>query len=124
MKTANLRGISDNQPDPSADILNRLTFDYKDTEQRTKELLDKARALPTSVGSETALERVSLVVRELRDHDVSIEKFRKAEKIYYLRGGEAVDGFFGTIRERLGKTMKILLSRIDEYQQEKLERAR
>lgn len=105
-------------------ITEALARDYAAAEDRTRELLDQARALPTTVTSEGEVERFSIIVRLMRDHDQTVEAYRKAEKEPYLRGGQAVDGWFNNIAERLGKAMKLLHARVNDFQQAKLERLR
>jgi flagellar biosynthesis GTPase FlhF len=106
---------------PITDLLDR---DYAAAEERTRELLDQARKLPMTITADDQVEPFALVVRSLRDHSATIEAYRKSEKEPYLRGGQAVDGWFGKIAERLDKTMKVLHHRVNDYQQEKLARER
>lgn len=123
-KTETNTMLGSNQPREvdTSPITEALASDYAAAEDRTKELLDQARALPTTVTDEAAVEAFSLVIRSLRDHTATVEAYRKAEKEPYLRGGQAVDGWFGNIAERLGKAMKLLHNRVDDYQQAKLQR--
>src|SRR5262245_14489702 len=105
-------------------VTDALDRDYAAAEARTRELLDEARDLPKTVASDIDVERFAVVIRALRDHGQTIEAYRKAEKEPHLRGGQAVDGWFGNRADRLGTAMKLLHARVDDYQQEKLERAR
>jgi hypothetical protein len=118
--------LGDNRPKevdttPITDMLDR---DYAAAEARTRELLDQARKLPMTVTADDQVEPFALVIRSLRDHSATVEAYRKAEKEPYLRGGQAVDGWFGQIAERLDKTLKVLHHRVNDYQQEKLARER
>lgn len=120
----NDRGIGDNQPKAAEVVADRLRMDYGATEETTAAILETARQLPKSVEDDGTLELYAKVVREARDHCQRVESLRKVEKEPYFRSGQAVDAFFNTMAERLTKGMKVLNIRIDEYQQEKLERAR
>lgn len=111
-------------PTDAAPIIRLLTQMYAGTEESNRSLLQQARNLPTTVGNDADLEAYAVVIRKLRDQDAQIEAYRKVEKEPHLRSGEAVDGFFKSMRDRLGKALQILHLRADDYQQIKLEAER
>jgi hypothetical protein len=118
------RGIGDNQPPAGEAIAARLAADYTGTEETAKALLDKARALPTTVADDEQLGAFAQSIRDLREHLTRVETIRVAEKEPYLHGGKAVDGWFGALKDRLAKAVKILSMRVDDYQAEKIARER
>ena len=113
--------IDESAPHP---VTTRLADEYAAVELRTQELLASARILPTTVRSEDDLEAFAVVVRAMRDHGSRCEAIRVDEKEPFLRGGQAVNGFFHGMRERLNKAMNILSLRVKDYQDTKLEAER
>ncbi len=107
-------------PDIIEQVTDRLAEDYGELSRNAASLLEQARGLPESVDDETALEQFSNVVVALRDAAARAEAARTSEKEPYLRSGQAVDGFFGSLKERLTKGMTVLKRRVDDYQNRKL----
>lgn len=119
------RGIGDNlRPQAGEDTTKRLAGDYAAVEATAIALLDKARTLPTTVESEEQLAAFAESIRDIRAHHKHVEGLRIIEKEPFLKGGAAVDGWFGAIKDRLSKAIKILSLRVDNYQAEKIERER
>ena len=113
--------IGDNQPDLSgSSTLNRLSEDYAELSRSAALLLETARSLGETIENERELEGFSNVVVSMRDAIARAEAARAAEKEPFLRGGQAVDGWFGNLKERLGKGMNVLQRRINDYQNRKL----
>lgn len=100
-------------------IEDRLSEDYGELGRATSGLLESARSLGETVENERELEGFSNVIVAMRDAGARAEAARIAEKEPYLRGGQAVDGFFSSIKERLAKAQSVLQRRVDAYQQRK-----
>jgi hypothetical protein len=112
--------IGDNRPvDAAASVLDRLGTDYGELSRSASSLLETARSLGETVENERELEGFSNVIVSLRDTIGRAEAARTAEKEPYLRGGQAVDGFFSSLKERLDKGRAILQRRVDAYQERK-----
>lgn len=123
--TTDLKPRDHNQPpDVAEEVSGRLAEDYGELARNAAALLEQARALPEEVADEADLEKFSNVVVELRDAAGRAEAARVAEKEPYLRSGQAVDGFFGSVKERLTKGMGVLKRRVDAYQLRKLNEER
>jgi hypothetical protein len=130
--------VGDNIGVDHAEIVNsRLTDDYRESVKSVDELLDEARKLPKEVTSDPEAVTFGGVIKRLRDVDTRLEAFREAEKQPFLRGGNAVDSFFHSLRDKIARRRKgdrsvnpgaidILQSRIDTWQDKKIaeERAR
>lgn len=114
------RGIGDNRPpDRGSETWNQLSRDYAELAGSAASLLETARSLGETVENERELEGFSNVIVAMRDAAARAEAARVAEKEPYLRGGQAVDGFFSSLKERLSKGMNVLQRRVDAYQQRK-----
>jgi flagellar biosynthesis GTPase FlhF len=120
---AAVRGHND-PPKVAQDVTDRMAADYGELSRTVTTYLDEARALPGAVESESDLRMFSDVVVRLRDTAARAESSRKAEKEPYFRAGQAVDGFFSNLVERLSKTEAVLKQRCNVYQQRKLEEER
>ena len=70
-----------------------------------------ARELPDAVDNDQDLGKVSGVIKVLGDTSKRADAYRVREKEPFLRGGQAVDGFFKGIMDRLDKTTTILHKR-------------
>jgi hypothetical protein len=114
------RSGSNEAPDYAQEITDRMARDYAELEKSAADLLIEARALPEEVDDEATLKRFSDVVVRMRDTTGRAEGVRVAEKESFLRGGQAVDGFFNTIKARIEKGMGVLTKRVNAYQQRKL----
>ena len=111
---------SNQAPDHAQRVTEQMARDYEELSRSVASLLEKARELPDSVDDESALERFSNVVVDMRDAGARAESNRKAEKEYFLRGGQAVDGFFNGMSERLSKGIAVLSKRVHAYNERKL----
>jgi hypothetical protein len=112
---------SHNQPpDFAKEVTDRMARDYAEMANSTTTILKEANDLPPSVEDEPGLRTYSDVVVRIRDLVARADSTRKAEKEPYLRGGQAVDGFFNGLAERLEKATKVLTKRVNDFQQRKL----
>jgi hypothetical protein len=139
MTDINTRAIvGDNQDVDQAQIVNdRLALDYHESIVNVQKLLEEARQCPVKVTSDEVAVSLGSVIKQLRDSDNRLEAYREAEKQPYLRGGNAVDNFFHSLRDKIARRKKgdrsvapgaadILQARIDDWQSQKIaaERAR
>lgn len=111
-------------PDLAKEVTDRMAQDYAEMANTVTALLGKARDMPETVDSEEQLRIFSDQVVDMRDTAARAESTRKAEKEPYYRSGQAVDGFFNGLIERLDKASKILTKRVNDYQQRKLSEER
>lgn len=107
-------------PDFAKEVTDRMAQDYAEMANTVTALLGRARDLPEAVDDEDQLRIFSDQIVDMRDTAARAESTRKAEKEPYYRSGQAVDGFFNTMIERLEKGMKVLSKRVNDYQQRKL----
>lgn len=123
------RGIGDNvAPDYAQSVTDQMRRDYESLETTVDELLTEARALPATVDDDDTMGTVAKCIKRLRDTAARIEAFRIKEKEPYLRGGNAVDGFFGTLASKIMRAKRtdkagaadVLQARVDDYTQRKL----
>jgi hypothetical protein len=105
-------------------VAERCAVEHAELNRTAAALLDRARQLPESVNDEAALEQFSALVVDMRDAAARAESTRKAVKEPYYRAGQAVDGFFNSVKERLEKGMGVLARRVKDYQNRKLEEER
>lgn len=109
-------------------VLAFLEDEYANVPTRVTELLDQARALPTTVDDDDVMGRYAKLIKELRDEAGKIEAFRVKETEPYLRGKQAVDNFFFTQAEKCQRrdrkaklgALDVLQARLDDYNQRKL----
>lgn len=126
----NPRAVSGNNeaPDYAKAVTEQMHRDYAEVENTIDGLLAEARVLPNTVDDDESMGRFARIIKRLRDTAARIEAFRIKEKEYYLRGGNAVDGYFNAqyLRcERRNKADKpgaadVLAARLDDYNQRKL----
>ena len=102
---------------PAQAVSESLLRDYVGLAESTTAILAQARDLPLKVSDNTELGQFSAIAKSMRDTIAKAEAFRVKEKEPYLRGGQAVDGFFQNLSERLNKGMKIVTARVNDYQQ-------
>jgi hypothetical protein len=69
-------------------------------------LLEEARSKPTEVTSDEVALDIGALIKRLGDADRRAEAFRVAEAEPYLRGKNAVDGFFNALRDKIGRRNK------------------
>lgn len=132
--------IGDNQPPLPRQISAEENFgavvaafladEYAAIVNTADELLVSARALPEGVTDEADVAAYADLIKRLRDTAKRAEAFRAKEKEPYLRGSDAVDGFFFTLIDRLARRSSmrhakpgaadVLHARLDAYQQRKL----
>lgn len=128
---------SNESPDYAKQVADRLASEYVGLSNTLADLLARAREMPKAVDSDETAVTFGALIKNLRDLDSRAEGVRVLEKEPYLRGGNAVDDFFNSMRDKIGRRVKtdrkspagaidILQSRIDVYQEQKLaeERAR
>src|SRR6516164_9943497 len=130
--------IGDNQDVDQAQIVSdRLTALYFQSVQSIDELLGKVPSMPEKVSSDADALMLGALIKQLRDQDNKLEAFRESEKQPFLRGGNAVDNFFHSLRDKIARRKRgdrsvkpgaidILQGRIDVWQEQKrlAERAR
>lgn len=128
--TENTRAVVGNNqaPDYAQRVAADMARDYAEISKTVADLLDEARACPATVNSDEESGVLSRIVKRLRDTAGRLEAFRTKEKEPYLRGGNAVDQFFGALMakcERQKKTDKggaadILHDRVHNWNERKL----
>lgn len=117
---------SNESPIGAQAVTDQMARDYAELADRATTLLADARDLPDTVENDQDLGKVSGVVKILGDTSKRADAYRVKEKEVFLRGGQAVDGFFKGIMDRLDKTTVILHKRAHIYnaRKEAEERAR
>jgi hypothetical protein len=118
--TSDLKARSNQPSDVTEQEVGRLAEDYGELARNATSLLEQAREIAGEIEDEAALERFSNVIVDMRDTEARAEAARIAEKEPFLRRGQAVDGFFGSIKERLAKGRAVLKRSVDAYQNRKL----
>jgi len=126
-------GIGHNEaPDHAKLVTDRLEQDFAEIGRSVTDALEAARALPKEVDSEETQGEYAAVIKRLRDLHGRIEGIREMEKEPYLRGGNAVDSFFGRMKEKLFRKNKndqagaadVLQARVNSYVQKKADEER
>lgn len=130
MQAENPRAVagSNEAPDYAKRVTDDMKRDYEAYDRSVTELLEKARAAPTEVNDDETAGVLSKIVKDLRDAVARGEAFRVKEKEPYLRGGNAVDQYFGALMmkcERQKKTDKagaadVLHARVHDWNERKL----
>lgn len=99
--------VGDNQaPDYAQRVTEQMARDYAALEESVSALLNEAREKPKEVTNDAEATDFGALIKRMGDADRRAEAFRVAEGEPYLRGKNAVDGFFNAIRDRLGKRNK------------------
>lgn len=123
--------IGDNQAPAYAErITEQMERDYKALTEGIAALLDKARNQPHEVTTDAEATAMGLVVKELRETDRRAEAYRVAEKEPHKAAADAVDAFFFSWREKIGRrnprdrsqkpgAADILQARVDSYLERK-----
>jgi len=128
---------SNEAPDYAKLVTDRIASEYVGLSNTLDELVDEIPKLSPKVLSDAdALTRGALIKR-FRDLDSRVESVRVLEKEPYLRGGNAVDSWFNSLRDRIAKRNRndrkaqsgyadVLQDEINVYQDAKIaeERAR
>jgi flagellar biosynthesis GTPase FlhF len=128
---------SNQAPDYAQQVTDRIAEEYREVGSTMERLLDEARTMPTVVESDEQALLLGALIKRLRDVDSRIESVRTLEGEPYLRGKNAVDSFFFSWRDKIGRRNKndrsakpgatdVLQARINDYQDRKIaeERAR
>jgi len=128
---------SNEAPDFAKEVTDRIASEYIGLSNTLDELVNEIPKMPEPVTTDSEAVTVGALIKRMRDLDSRIEGVRVLEKEPYLRGGNAVDSFFNSMRDLIGKRNKtdrkakdgytdILQGRINDYQNKKLaeERAR
>jgi hypothetical protein len=105
-----------------------LDEEYRELQRTVPELLDEARALPAAIEDDAVMGDYAKLIKRLRDTAARAEAFRVKEGEPYLRGKQAVDSFFASLREKCARNDRkakpgaadILQARLDDYNQRKL----
>lgn len=99
--------VGDNRaPDAAQMVTDQMRRDYQASEEALEALLAEARALPKEVDGESAALANGAMIKRFRDLDGRLEAFRVAEKEPHLRAGNAVDAFFFSLRDKIGRRNK------------------
>lgn len=125
-------GIGHNDPgsDGAAErVTAQLNDSYGELLKNVDALLDEAREAPKSIESDEQMQPVIGLIKRLKDAAKRCESHHDAEKSPHLRAGEAVDGFFFKVWEKLARRKKadkpgaadVLQARVHDYQERKLE---
>ena len=120
----NKRGLGDNVQAYAPEVTARLGEDYAEMVRAADLQIDQADSLPDKIENEDDLQAVSEHIVRLRDTGKRAKAAHDAEKAPYLRAGQAVDGFFNSIVERVGKIASILNERVGAFQIAKAARER
>lgn len=119
---------SNEAPDYAQTVTAEMQRDYEEVTATVAGLLDEARALPGEVVDDESMGAFARLIKRMRDTTARIEAFRTKEKEPYLRGGNAVDGFFHALATKIARKARtdkpgaadILQARLDAYNQRKL----
>lgn len=99
--------VGDNQaPDYAQRVTDQMARDYQALTESISALLDEARDKPKEVESDEVALDIGALIKRLGDADRRAEAFRVAEAEPYLRGKNAVDGFFNALRDKIGRRNK------------------
>lgn len=123
--------VGDNQaPDYAQTVTEQMARDYAALTLSISAMLDIAREQPTEVTNDEEALTLGALVKRMADADRRAEAFRVAEAEPHLRGKNAVDQFFFSWRDKLGRRNKndrsakpgaidILQARISAYLERK-----
>lgn len=105
--------IGDNQNvDQAAIVTDRMSDIYGESVRQLDKLLAESVSAAVNLSSSgkvsSDVEALSLgaIIKQLRDTDNKLESYREAEKQPFLRGGNAVDTFFHSLRDRIARRRK------------------
>jgi hypothetical protein len=123
--------------DYAQQVTDRLADEYRHFQTTLEDLHNEIRHMPAIVNNDQDVLLIGSLIKRMRDFDSRVEAVRVLEKEPYLRGGNAVDSFFLSIRDQIGKRNKSdrkakngmtddLMALINVYQDKKIaeERAR
>src|SRR5882762_7190816 len=122
---------SNEAPDYAQQVTDRIAAEYAEVTTTLDTLLAEAREMPKEVKSDADALMLGALIKRLRDLDNRCESIRGLEGEPYLRGKNAVDSFFFTMRDKIGRRNKndrksaagatdILQARINSYQEQRL----
>ena len=105
----------------------RLAAEYRELTNDVADLLAEADKLPERIDDDPTVAIVGRIIKRMRDLTGRIAAHHVAEKEPHLRAGQAVDGFFFAMWERIAKRGKTgkpgvadeLQARVDDYAQRK-----
>lgn len=123
--------VGDNRaPEAAKQALEQMARDYVGLVENVTKDLDAARELPKKIedGDDAMVGKFADLIKRLRDTARRIEAFHAAEKEPHLRAGQAVDGFFFTLWDKVARRDKkknpgaadILQDRVDDFVQRKI----
>src|SRR6516165_5624756 len=96
--------VGDNQGVDQAQIVNdRLALDYHQSVKNLDTSLAGMKEMPEIVSSDADALMIGALIKNLRDQDNRLEAFRESEKQPFLRGGNAVDNFFHSLRDKIAR---------------------
>jgi hypothetical protein len=95
-------------------------------------LLEEARDIPREIVDDATKDRVTSLIKRIRDSVKAMEAFHDKEKAPYLRGGQAVDQFFFGLIDSLARRARngrpgaadVLNARLTDYDTRLLEAER
>lgn len=130
MEAENPRAVagSNEAPDYARQVTEQMARDYAEVAETVAALLTEARALPEKVDDDETMGLYARIIKRFRDLGGRLEAFRIREKEPFLRGGNAVDGFFNALATKIARAKKtdkpgaadVLQARLDDYNQRKL----
>lgn len=108
-------GIGHNEPDLAVRVSEDLADSYVALQKDAADALKRAESVPEKIENDADLELVNNAVVELRDLYKRTESDREKEKAPFWRAGQAVDGYFNEIKNRLGALGIAIAERGDIY---------
>lgn len=103
--------IGHNQPP----LVERLARDHDRLVKRQKELIEAAKRVPSDLNDEDA-QKMTRFIKQIQNHGKDIEQSRVEEKDPFLRGGQAVDKWFGDMRRQMDALAKSCKDSLAKYQ--------
>lgn len=108
------------QADYAQGTAERLAMDYAELVANVERLLETSASLPATVEASEDIASISAHVVRLRDARGRVLAQHKDEKEPFLRGGEAVDAFFFSLRDNVTRDERELKARVDRFKQRQL----
>lgn len=138
--TTDGKNYGHNQPPPDTllkadDLLQTFTRDgdgkYLTMAADVATLLAKIRGevegvagVPKVIETDTENGLIAAFMEDLRQIDKTVDTSRVGEKAEYLKTIRMIDGYFGSLAERIGKTKEVLQARGNDYTRRKAAQAR
>lgn len=107
--------LSNNAPDESNPLLERLAEQYKERAARADELAAALARVPAEIEDKDTAERVTSFIKQVKSEAKALEGLRVAEKEDFLKGARTVDAFFKRLADHLTSTAKALEERLNAY---------